>query len=364
MFEVEYRWYQDSDEEQIIELLNIVFRKWPNFDLKCTKAEHWNWKFKDNPLKRNIICLAEHNKRIIGVTESIHLRTKIGSRMYMDSADYDNAVHPDFQGCGIYSNLWDFWSKHPDSRLSEIEISSTSNPIVIKKFLKSGARPFPKKINILTKVRNFTKATKEQTLPIKIYHFIGFTVLSLINGFSNIFMRRIKSENNTVSEVEMFTDEIVPFIEKMYRKHDFIFARSVDYLNWRYCDIRGGDYMVWIARKNSQIVGYLVCRVNAINKVLNGVIVDFLVDPDHQEVAYDLCDVGMEYFDEFDVCRITAWMVQGHWLGSVLSSFGFINSRREAGVFVEYDISSPDEIMFTSAPPSKLHLQIGDTDII
>jgi hypothetical protein len=150
----------------------------------------------------------------------------------------------------------------------------------------------------------------------------------------------------------------------MRAHHDFIFERSVDYLNWRYCDIRGGEYRVWLARKEGDIVGYLVCRVSRVDGVLNGYIVDFLVDPDHSEAAFDLCDAGMGYFDEMDVCRVSVWVVNGHWIGSVLSSYGFLNTRREAGIYVEYDIEDQDEEVFTSASPDRLHIQMGDTDAI
>jgi hypothetical protein len=362
--QVEYRWYQEGDEEQIIELLEDVFNGWPKFNLKCTKAEHWIWKFKDNPLKRNIVCLAEHNKRIIGFTGSINLQYRIGSKTYLGLADYDNAVHKDYQGRGIYSSLWDFWSTHPDSELSRVEISTTSNPKVIKKFLKSGALPFPKKISIFTKILDFRKAIKKPGIQGKINYLIGLAVLSPINKLSNRSKRRKKTQNHSIIEIDKFTDEITPFIEKIYQKYDFIFERPVDYLNWRYCDIRGGDYKIWIARINGKIVGYIVCRVNSFGELLDGNIVDLLVDPDHKKAAFDLCNVGLKYFEDSDVCKITTWMIKDHWLDNVLSSFGFFNTRWEVGVFYDKDLDNSDGEAFITATSSRLHLQMGDTDAI
>ena len=49
MSETKYtiRQHQDGDEAQIIELLEIVFDRFPKIKMRCSKKGHWAWKFKD-----------------------------------------------------------------------------------------------------------------------------------------------------------------------------------------------------------------------------------------------------------------------------------------------------------------------------
>ena len=80
--EYEVRLYRPGDEEEIVELLQLVFDEWPDLDLKCSPLEHWRWKFEDNPLKMNSIAVGESNNRIIGFLHGIYRRIKIGKKAY------------------------------------------------------------------------------------------------------------------------------------------------------------------------------------------------------------------------------------------------------------------------------------------
>ena len=187
--------------------------------------------------------------------------------------------------------------------------------------------------------------------------------LNTFNKISNIFSQKREKNQISIKEIDVFDENIVPFIDKMYEKHDFIYERTLEYLNWRYCDIRGGDYKVFLAKMDEKIVGYLVSRVKTTDKT-EGVIVDFLVDPDFKEAAYMLCATGMSYFFEHGVSSVLSWIIQGHWLGHVLDSFGFLNTRREVGVFLGRQDLGEDKVTLFTAPSDRLHIHIGDHDWI
>ena len=61
--------YRLGEEEEIVELLELVFNGWPQFDLNCASLEHWRWKYLDNPLKMNTVAVEISNNKIIGCEE-------------------------------------------------------------------------------------------------------------------------------------------------------------------------------------------------------------------------------------------------------------------------------------------------------
>ena len=151
----------------------------------------------------------------------------------------------------------------------------------------------------------------------------------------------------------------------MYVSHDFIYERSVDYLNWRYCDPRGGRYNVFQARVNNKIVGYIVCRVGINRKgETRGYIVDLLVDPDHLGAAFSLLESGLECIEEYDVNAIIGWVISEHHMEKVFSFFGFLNSRKSVGIFLGNQDIGEDKTIVLNASSDRLHFQMGDTDWI
>jgi hypothetical protein len=149
----------------------------------------------------------------------------------------------------------------------------------------------------------------------------------------------------------------------MYKVHDFIFERSLDYLNWRYCDVRGGDYYVLQAKKESEYIGYLVCRIVKKEDSLRGYIVDVLVDPAFPEAGVLLLERGLEYFDEHGVNMCQAWVTKSHWFEDVFTWCGLVDTRRTVGIFLNRK-EFPDKETMLKAPSNRLHLQMGDTDWI
>jgi hypothetical protein len=71
-FDLDYkvREYRPGDEDQIVPLLQLVFNGWGDLDF-------WRWKYLDNPLKMNIITIAESNGKIIGADGAVFQRVKV-----------------------------------------------------------------------------------------------------------------------------------------------------------------------------------------------------------------------------------------------------------------------------------------------
>jgi hypothetical protein len=92
----------EGEEARVIPLFELVFGEWPRFDLECSKEEHWDWKFKDPPMRNNQVFVAEKKDgEIIGASTGIIKRVKIGEEVVHARKGGEAAVHPDYQGRGV-----------------------------------------------------------------------------------------------------------------------------------------------------------------------------------------------------------------------------------------------------------------------
>ena len=107
---MEYRFYKEGGEEELVNLLIEVFDGWPKFNLNCSTLDHWNWKFIDNPLG-SIIVLALDEGRIIGFIKSLYKQVIVGNNQYKTAAGADTGIHLDYRGEGVYRNIFELRKK-------------------------------------------------------------------------------------------------------------------------------------------------------------------------------------------------------------------------------------------------------------
>ena len=127
------RQYQPGDEDDLVELLKIVFKGWPNFDLSCTSVDYWKWKFLGNPFSRKLIvkAVSDINNKIIGCNHGIDLNVKIGDDLHYVNYSTDLAVHPDYRRMGIWTNMRRLRIKIRISEGAKLSIWTSGNPIVV-----------------------------------------------------------------------------------------------------------------------------------------------------------------------------------------------------------------------------------------
>ena len=126
--------YRPGDEKEIVQLLQLVFNGWPHFDIKCSPLDHWKWKFKDNPLKSSIICVAISNGEIIGCSHKITTRLKIGNSVFLCSSAVDSAVHPNFRRMGVYKKMDELGKELMAKSKIKLFYGVTDNPILVKHY--------------------------------------------------------------------------------------------------------------------------------------------------------------------------------------------------------------------------------------
>ena len=95
----------------------------------------------------------------------------------------------------------------------------------------------------------------------------GFHIVNLLNDVRNFFSYpHSKKKDLQILEISSYDDRIDEFWHEVNDYYRFIIERTKDYLNWRYCDPRGGEYIVKTAEEDGRILGYSVLRINSYQK--------------------------------------------------------------------------------------------------
>jgi len=91
--------YQEGDELQIVELLNLAYGHWGS-------VEHWKQKYMHSKgFDPELIFLAEEDGRVISCVQYLRRDLKLGDRTISSYVGGDGATHPKYVGEGIFSKL-------------------------------------------------------------------------------------------------------------------------------------------------------------------------------------------------------------------------------------------------------------------
>lgn len=116
-----------------------------------------------------------------------------------------------------------------------------------------------------------------------------------------------------VNEINQFKSNVEDFWDEVKDNYYWIVARTQDFLNWRYCDPRGGRYRVTSVEENRKLIGYCVSRINNFNiEYPKGIIVDILSLPGREDVTEILLVDALNDFDSQGVNCVHAWAGQKH----------------------------------------------------
>jgi hypothetical protein len=337
--------------------------------------EHWTWKILETPLMVNPVVVAETNGKIIGVHQGIAKKMKVGDKVILGNKSAEVGVHPEYRRMGVRNSMFQFKKKKEQFGVT-FNISLTSNPILVNaraRSLKRGevvSLDFPHPIKYLVRIQDFDRVlrrikrecTWQRTMILK----LGFNILKTFNGIKRKLSSNITGPGDfSIKKISFFDDKIDDFWKNVKDDYYFIVEKSKDYLNWRFCDKRGGAYDIWLATENDAIIGYMVLRVNQLiveNPV--GFVMEVLVLKNRLDVVDSLLKLAEKYFDEKGVNTVHAVIISGHPYERMLNLHGFIDSREKPRVTYRAYKEFNALTQFENSSPERLHYQYGEFDSI
>jgi len=370
----EVRLYQPNDDEGIVELLVNVFGTWPDFDITCSPLDHWRWKYKDNPLTQKgmitkpIIAVTVSGKEIIGCAHTLPFRVKIGKKYFRCSHGGDLALHSDYRGRKISSKMR---ALRDETRRREGIVlnlgGGTVSPIVRGRNIRDGVPDFPHQHINYVKIWDVDHHLQHFPAGRNTVIKMGYHVLNMINTMSNTFRRKESARTPfNIADITIFDSSFEDFWKKIEPHYQFIVERTTDYLNWRYCDIRGGKYLITAAFEEKKALGYIVLRIN--RKKTNypiGWIVDCLIIPERLDVLDALITNALDLFRTQNVNIVQVLGLKNHLYEQVYKHRGFIDGRSKS--VKNYREISPmgEELhVFLNTPVNRVHSVHGDFDYI
>jgi len=353
------RSYLPGDEQDIANLLLNAFSGWPDIDVVGTALDYWRWKYSDAPVRAPIISVCESRDGIVGCDHSISLRVKVGKKVRLCDYSCDTVVHADYRGKGLSKVMIEHSNDLRKSHGFHLVFWVTRNPIFIEAYSK--IRPsFPYQIRNLVHIQDVGLHLKYMPMEKAWFMRLGFHLAKGVNSIRNAFRRYSTIDGYIITRSNGFDERINDFWDELSGYYDFIVERRLEYLNWKYCDKRGGKYQFLFAENGDRILGYCVLCVNRRRiEYPVGYIVDLLVIPERLDVAFALARNALAYFRAQDVNIVNCLAIHGNQLEGVLHKAGFLYSRVRLNFFYN-TMGDPDFLSQVLA--DRAHFSFGDID--
>ncbi len=238
---------------------------------------YWEWLFKENPSGQGHIWLAEgkENNDIAGQYAIIPTELIIQGKKVLGSQSLATMTHPSYRKQGIFTNLAkelfddskgrgvDLVYGFPNKNSSHGFLKYLDFFILYKPKLFSRPLNFGTLLNTKLKIRPISNA-------------VGL-VLKLI--YNVVFHRYSPDDTGIqIKRVKSFPDDIEKVCHTYNNTFKNMVARSVRYLNWRYCDRPEKSYKIYLAYKNGEPLGYCVYGHTERDRIKIGLIMDIFAD--------------------------------------------------------------------------------------
>lgn len=342
------RKYREGDEEQINELLGLVFDRWKG-------KKYWEWKYKKNPAGffPNLTWVAEDRGRIVGYFPIIPVKIRVGENTVLGAQSVDSAVHPDYRRQGIFQMLVKKTTAEA-GRQNVVVTYAHSGRMSYPGYMKLGWQDFfsiPKQYKILdlgkvikgsiwgnlisemvsqgvfAAIGTFRKALQRKNLNSKESFLLDLLQQTLLLAVGTVFRPFIfcypdpspKIKGSKISEKHSFDGRVDRFWKKLSKDFKIAVEKDERYLNWRYVQNPCVEYTIFIAEKEDEVDGYIVLKCEKDE----GLIMDFFSNND--EVLFGLVGKAIEFFRKKGKWIIQCWMRENLKYNRVLRKSGFFS---------------------------------------
>ena len=340
------------DMERILSLRGVVFGEEEKDKLD---PRFWRWEFMEGVDGKAFIYIVEDKNKIIGHFADIPRRFSVQGEVVLGTLSLDLMVHPDYWRKGIFGAMGRYGAQRVKQ---ENGIFLTAFPI------RSETIHGLKKIGWKEVVK----------LPVLVYpikfsgiinRYLRFPHLSLlVGGVARLFYlllfgwKKVKGmEEVAIEKVSSLDNSFDDFWQKAKSLHPIVGVRNRNYLAWRYLQHPTRNYIIYRARKNGEMKGYIVLRKVELLSFNSAVIVDLLALDEMSLAA--LVEKGIEHSRQEGADLLGFMVPSSHLYYTILKGMGFLPSLKTF-LFMIYPLSGRE--IFLS--PGKWYVNWGDTDVI
>jgi GNAT superfamily N-acetyltransferase len=351
-----YHWIvrdgNQNHREGILSLRKVVFEgeERDKFD-----PRFWHWEFKEGPDGEGLIYIVEDENRIVGHFADIPRRFSVQGKMVLGTLSLDLMVHPDYWRKGIFEAMGRYGAQRVKGENGLFLFAFPIRSETIRGLKKIGWEEVAK-------------------LPVLVYpikfsgifnRYLRFFPLSLLAGgmaklFYFLFIgvkRRKKREDIEIERVVSLDDLFDGFWQRTLSFHPIVGVRNRNYLTWRYLQHPTRNYIIYRARKNGEMKGYIVLRKVELLNFNSAVIVDLLA-LDEGSLS-TLVERGIQHSRQEGVDLLGFMVPQDHSYYKFLRKKGFLLSPKTFQ-FMVYPHSDREILLFSG----NWYVNWGDSDVI
>ena len=257
-------------------LADIILLTKDNYgEIEIANKDYLLWQYVCNPHGQAVISLAKSSldDKVVGQYIVIPMSVIANGQEVLGSVSLNTLTHSDFRGQGIFTVL----AKDAYKKCAERGIDFTygfpnqnSYPGFVKKLGFEDIGHVPLLIKPL-KIKELVKKKIRNTITKNIMIGLGACLSPLFkikqSNFNDIEVVKIHRFDNSYSQ----------FWSEVKGKYNVMVDRSTKFMNWRYFDIPLRKYQVFVAKNKGNVMGYIITRIQEVEGINNGMIVDFLV---------------------------------------------------------------------------------------
>jgi len=283
------RLYGEGDEDHICELHRLVFGK-------ELGAERWHWQFRDNHTGVITITLAEgENRELVGQCALRPVRMKIGEKICLGAQSLDAMVHPDYRRQGIFTKIAAYGyrvAKDQGIPLIYGFPNRNSHYVLTHRLKRVDLWDSPPVFVKILDAKNVMSKRIRNRFLLSIAAPLGKAALELFYAFR----RGTLPTDCRLEKVSRFDDCMDDLWEKALTPFSILVVRNKEYLNWRYVENPTEEYVLFVAKRYNEVVGYIILKCEEKFGLKIGFIVDMLTAPDESDVSRGLISEAIEYF--------------------------------------------------------------------
>lgn len=349
------RAYREGDEEGIFDLWKAVYPENP-YDRRQW-MRWWQWMYRVNPMGMGVICVAEHDGRIVGHAAEVPLAMKVGGENIPVGLGIDAMTHPEYRRQGMYLAVVKARRALGEARGIRATYAFPNKLSYPGQTNELGAFDIATMQKVIRPL-NWRNAVKTQTrnrLVVAISPVAG--ALLDATFFKPGKASSVKGLN--IVQVPRFDERIDSLWRRASSQYQVLVVRNRDYLNWRYVAVPDADYLICIAEREGLIAGYLVISRKQLGQARIGVILDIFSES--EQVAQCLIADAMTRCRQERLDLLYGARVAGTPLARAFRRNGFLPALFVKAIRVTGRSVSPD-ITSQLQNPKNWFLQIGDSD--
>lgn len=329
---LETRAFQSGDERGIVALLENVFNGWPNGHVGVDSLDHWIWKYRSDGHEGDVVVTLDGD-RIIGCHHGTCFVLRMGTRLFRSTYGSDMAVHVDYRGNRISRVQTDLLYSLRSQRGVESVLSLASNPRNIASLEKRWPR-FPFHLENLVLIFDIDLHLKMIPMERSLLMKYGFLGVSMLNNLIN--RRKLVHLVYSFESLVHFDERFDAFLDSVNSGYDFMVGLSSEYLNWRYCDERAGEYLVHAVFSGTDLKGFYVLGFNrTIPGYPIGYVMDFLC-LDDADLENALMNDLLDTVRKMNINIVNFLGVKNGRYEKLFNGFGFVNSLIDFHLFYKY----------------------------